>query len=62
MPNFSCYYNSKVETGSTEIIDEGNVGWDFFLNDKTWFPFYFYEREEGKLGDISTIAKARTER
>ena len=34
----------------------------FFLSDKPWFAFYFYEREEGKLGDISAIAKGRTER
>ena len=38
---------------------------DFFLNDKTCFYFlfiylfFFYEREEGKLGDISAFAKAR---
>ena len=49
-----------------EIINKGNDGWIFFLNDKTcfylffiFFIFYFYEREEGKLGDISAFAKAR---
>ena len=62
MSSLSDYYNNKVATGCRKMINEGNVGWDFFLNDKPWFPFYFYEREEGKLGDISAIAKGITER
>ena len=41
---------------------KGTLDGIFFLNDKTWFPFYFYEREEKKLGDINAIAKASTER
>ena len=44
MSNFSDYYNNKVATGSREMINEENVGWDFFLNDKALLPFYFLQR------------------